>query len=918
MLQSDSKMLTAVITGLVIFSVGQASPPLLVAQVSDVSVHNVTSVRLTTQDVLPTTPGFYASSVEDSVSLNEANHADVIPVVPLSSDGISSEEPAWVTTDPPRLGESAVNFSTDVPDLNFGTRSPFISEDISTTWDPDITTDVVTTVSDETRDTMTKEAVEGVRKRGTVVNCFCDADEVYVDGVCHPYPEGTVVHMRKEKNNPRIVLRPMAERQVIIKDLECDTENGVMMLNFSRGQFRLRDRGDIVLSEEAGEYAGLRIGAYCINHSLDEYRKLTWTVKVCVDPPNIPRCCPPGQAMKDNVCRPARTPEPLAPPISADPYGPAISWPHIKSYEKPLHCSVEPMKDLPLIPRVSYLASHTKGLVHIWNAEETDNKFQYRFDPKYCVDGRQNLDGSASYSVKVCFESPMEQYQRLCTENVCVRKCCAMGEIMDNYLYMCVPSPAAEFAPRMNTKYNLVIGQPICDPSTPITDFLLSPDTGHLATWNITLPPSDYCIDKFSDREGRISDGALACINLFSTWEKAQNIVFPVCMTISLVFLLIIVFCYCAAPIMLKNTGWYHLCHVVSLIIAYFSAVMLQFLNSILQPTSCIGFAILMQFGYLSAFFWLSVLCFDVWRIFRSLNNRLRPPRPIPPCVYHIYAWSGPLVICSVTLGLQYVDADDVPWLIKPHLGQYKCWFGEDMEQLVFFYLYIAILLFANCLFIGHTYWVKRKMDESLAALRADKKGNGEKTTPVVHSKRNYYSEFKTKFLLLALMSSCWVAEVLSWQIPPAELWALTDIFNTLQGFFIFVIFMQDRQKRQHLKEKFPNLFRIFKNIFLTFSKLKHFLKCSPCSAGTFSPYTYISTLNRKLSSSSIVSNLSTLSSSIKITSTSVFKVDSDRRSPQRSESFDSDNGIITLSHTPISQTSSISSDSSIRSVSHC
>lgn len=197
-------MLTTVIACLMIFTVGQALPNLLV--VSDVSVKNVT-IRLTTQGVLPTTPGLYESSIEDSVSLEEANHAGVIPVVPRpSSHRISPKEPAWITTDPPQLGESAVNFSTDVPDLNFGTRSPFVSEDISTTWDPDITTDVVTTVSDETRDTMTKEAVEGVRKRGTVVNCFCDADEVYVDGVCHPYPEGTVVHMRKEKNNPRIVL----------------------------------------------------------------------------------------------------------------------------------------------------------------------------------------------------------------------------------------------------------------------------------------------------------------------------------------------------------------------------------------------------------------------------------------------------------------------------------------------------------------------------------------------------------------------------------------------------------------------------------------------------------------------------------------------------------------------------------------
>ncbi|XP_042867207.1 uncharacterized protein LOC122250019 [Penaeus japonicus] len=916
-------MFATVITGLVFFAVAQASSPLLVAQVSNATIHNDTSTPVNTHDVLPTTPQLSVAGAERSTSrVKEANQSDVTEVVPpLSSQGISVPESSWIATDPSPLGEPGVDALAD--ESYFATRSALASEEgFSTTWDPDVTTDVLTTASGETTtETTTEGVVERVSIRGTVVNCFCDVDEVLVDGVCQPYPEGTMVHMRLSMNDFRIALSPMAERRGIIKDLECDTENGVRLLTFSRGQFRLRDRGDIVLLEEAGELGGLRAGNYCISHFLDEHSELSWTVKVCVEPPNVPRCCPPGQAMKNNVCHPARTPEPLAPPISADPYGPGISWPIIKTYEMPLHCIEEPMKDLPLIPRVSYLAAHTEGLVHIWNSEETDHKFQYRFDHKYCVDGRQNLDGSASYSVKVCFESPTEQHQRLCDQNVCVRKCCKTGEIMDSYLYRCVPSPAAEFAPLMNAKYNLVMGQPLCDPYTPIdSDFSLSPDTGYLATWNITLPPSDYCIDKFSDREGRISDGALACISLFSTWEKAQNIVFPVCMIISLVFLLLIVVCYCAAPILLKNTGWYHLCHVVSLITAYMSAVMLQFLNSVLQPTSCIAFAIIMQFGYLAAFFWLSVLCFDVWRLFRSLNDKLRPPRPIPPFVYHLYAWSGPLIISSVTLVLQYVDADDIPWLIKPHLGQYKCWFGADMEQLVFFYLYIAILLSANCLFIGHTYWVKRKMDKSLAALRSDRSG-AKPAADVTRRKRNYYSEFKTKFLLLALMSSCWVAEVLSWQIPPAELWALTDIFNTLQGFFIFVIFMQDRYKRQHLKEKFPSLFRIFKNIFLTLSKVKNLLKCGPCSAGTFSPYTYISTLNRKLSSSSIVSNLSTLSSSIKITSTSIFKVDSNKRSPQRSVSLDDDNGIITISHTPISHTdseTSITSGSNDTCISHC
>ncbi|XP_042878725.1 uncharacterized protein LOC122257495 [Penaeus japonicus] len=830
-------MFATVITGLGIFAVAQASSPLLVAQFSNAITHNEASTSVNTHDILPTTPQHSVTGVEQLTwRVKEANQSDVTEVVPpLSSQGISVPESSWIATDPSPLGEPGVDALAD--ESYFATRSALASEEgFSTTWDPDVTTDVLTTASGETtRETTTEGVVDRVSIRGTVVNCFCDVDEVLVDGVCQPYPEGTVLHMQINADYFITTLEPTAERKRIIKDLECDTESGVRLLTFSRGQFYLRDRGDIVLLKEAGELSGLRANNYCISHFLDEHSELSWTVKVCVEPPNVPRCCPPGQAMENNECHPARTPEPLAPPISADPYGPDISWPIIKTYEKPLHCIEVPMKDLPLIPRVSYLSVHTAGLAHIWNSEETGHKFKYRFDHQYCVDGRQNLDGSASYSVKMCYENPMEQHQRLCDQNVCVRKCCEMGEIMDSYLYRCVPSSVVEFAPRMNKKYNRVMGVPLCSNFTRIDlHFSLCPNTGYLKTWAKTLSPRDYCIDKFSDREGRISDGALECTGMCSTWEKTRNILFPVCMVISVVFLLLIVVCYCAAPILLKNTGWYHLCHVLSLITAYMSAVMMQFLKSVLQPTSCIAFAITMQFAYLAAFFWLSVLCFDVWRLFRSLNDKLRPPRPIPPFVYHLYAWNGPLIISSVTLGLQYVDEDDVPWLIKPHLGKYKCWFEADMEGLVFFYLYIAILLSANCLFIGHTYWVKRKMDKSLAALRSDRSG-AKPAADVTRRKRNYYSEFKTKFLLLALMSSCWVAEVLSWQIPPAELWALTDVINTLQGFFIFVIFIQDRDKRQHLKEKFPSLFRRFKNIFLTLSKMKNLLKCGPCSAGTFS-----------------------------------------------------------------------------------
>lgn len=42
------------------------------------------------------------------------------------------------------------------------------------------------------------------------------------------------------------------------------------------------------------------------------------------------------------------------------------------------------------------------------------------------------------------------------------------------------------------------------------------------------------------------------------------------------------------------------------------------------------------------------------------------------------------------------------------------------------------------------------------------------------------YSSFKQQFSLLALMCICWVTEVLSWKVPPSELWWVTLIIHTL------------------------------------------------------------------------------------------------------------------------------------------
>ena len=126
---------------------------------------------------------------------------------------------------------------------------------------------------------------------------------------------------------------------------------------------------------------------------------------------------------------------------------------------------------------------------------------------------------------------------------------------------------------------------------------------------------------------------------------------------------------------------------------------------------------------------------------------------------------------------------------------------------------------------------------------------------------------------------------------------AITDLLNTLQGFFIFFIFITNRSKREHLERKFPMFFKIV-----------HYLRkrlgqccCLGDKVACLVPFSsFSSQASRKLSSSSVVSNLSTLSTSLNF-STSSFSVtlpnDDNTRRPSV---FEHDNGIIVLSHSSL------------------
>ncbi|XP_047485172.1 probable G-protein coupled receptor Mth-like 3 [Penaeus chinensis] len=88
---------------------------------------------------------------------------------------------------------------------------------------------------------------------------------------------------------------------------------------------------------------------------------------------------------------------------------------------------------------------------------------------------------------------------------------------------------------------------------------------------------------------------------------------YPIGMIISSIFLALTLFVYCLVVELRDLLGRCLMCAVASLCLAQISTVVVQLATHRLSMTECIFTAVMMQFWYMAAFFWLNVICFNVF-----------------------------------------------------------------------------------------------------------------------------------------------------------------------------------------------------------------------------------------------------------------------------------------------------------------
>ncbi|XP_054719370.1 G-protein coupled receptor Mth2-like [Uloborus diversus] len=214
----------------------------------------------------------------------------------------------------------------------------------------------------------------------------------------------------------------------------------------------------------------------------------------------------------------------------------------------------------------------------------------------------------------------------------------------------------------------------------------------------------------------------------------------------------------------------------LSLLIAYLCFLTLAVSESATwRLPHCANLGMCVYYFFLTSFFWMNAIAFDVWRSFRVVMRELRISSHRVPrrrfLIYSVYSWVIPAVL---TILVKVADSTEVlPEDYRPDFGKHICWFGQRKALLVFFAVPLCIVMILNIYyFLDVTYVISR------ATLKTS---------------QTHEATLKKRFFMFTrlamIMGLTWAIGLIASYADNVVLWYLFVVFNTLQGLFIFIVF---------------------------------------------------------------------------------------------------------------------------------
>ncbi|CAG9838865.1 unnamed protein product [Diabrotica balteata] len=397
----------------------------------------------------------------------------------------------------------------------------------------------------------------------------------------------------------------------------------------------------------------------------------------------------------------------------------------------------------------------------------------------------------------------------------CIRKCCPVGYILVGS--QCKVNNSSE--PFIVPVFNKTFFVGTVDQSTK---FRITDITCLLFRLNNNVPKDAYYVQEdgklFVPNFNKSFENNEYCIDEIHTLSAflcfpEKDVVVPKTilqtsnaagMIISMPFLLLTFLVYLLLPE--RNLHRRALMsYVFTLLAAYITLVTIQLYSGQFPDTTCHVLGYLIIFFFLVSFFWMNVMCVDMWLAFSGMRTFLSKKTAERKrfIIYCFYAWGMPIIHVIIVFCINQYGNTAAGY--HPQIGVKRCFLGEGMPTFYYFYLPMAILIGINItLFVLTTVRIQKIKRETSMLKQTD-------------SRRHTYEDDKQKFnLYLKLMFAMginWITELVSWAVDfafsntPTFVWYITDFTNAMYGLLIFLIFVAKKKIWRSLKKKFTGTY---------------------------------------------------------------------------------------------------------------
>ncbi|XP_069165943.1 uncharacterized protein [Procambarus clarkii] len=425
----------------------------------------------------------------------------------------------------------------------------------------------------------------------TLRKCRCEKNNVLDGSVCRKKSTEVVVY--NPANKTSVWVKTSDFSSVRIEDVKCGNGTERVTLNIATNDFVLF-AGQMVWVDGSKV-----LGEYCIEH-LVRGEELHQVAHICLPPPHVPQCCPPGHLLApDDSCVPSSNRHTFAPPILFN--NDLVPWKDVDGNVKNVTCDGIPVvRRLYLNTQEGELMYSVSGTLLRWTPLFWPD--QKQFEQNYCVGMELDKNNDAQYIAKFCYVDLVKHHQLTCSNNTCVRKCCAKNEII--LIPQCIMAAQVEeiWEPSFHIlqekltsvklaaeKWTLVTGNPLCstfyqlDPLRIDDDkfYLLENGSLHIPKHQTSYPSTHYCVDSFLTENGTIMEGAMLCTNEDTcSWKTIVDVVL---LGISCVFLAITLGVYMGVAELRDRT--YGRC-LISMVAAMLSTYITLIINNQVREQS--------------------------------------------------------------------------------------------------------------------------------------------------------------------------------------------------------------------------------------------------------------------------------------------------------------------------------------------